>query len=878
MSDAEIPRGWRRWFGMPSRSKARVAQDVDDEIAFHLAMREQELRAGGASASEATRLAHARLGDARAHIALVRSAQRAEQRRRRRRWWADLNQDLTHATRRLTREPGFAAVVVATLALGIGTTLAVASLLDRVLVSPLPYRGAERLWVVDMQSRDGSLRTSATKASVEAWRSGVPSFERIETVNATSVLVSQDGVNRMRPVGLVSPGLLQHLNVPAVVGRALAPTDAQPDATPVAMLAWSVWRRTYHSDPSVIGQPLTLGDRTYTIVGVMPRQFDLSHFAMMSRPDVWLPMAESSDRSMLQAIGIARGNVDKARLQAELDAAHARMAQGTAGASLVPTVTPLLDRAGARTKDTLRLMLAAALLVLVIAGVNVANLLIARGASRDREWAIRRAVGASRGRVVRQLTTESMVLTGLGAMAGLAVARGLIAVAVAVRPPDMAAVDDVQLDARMAAMTVVLTLLVGLLFGLAPSWLTTARQATLLHAGQRAIGTGRAGSRLRRGLIFVELGLSAALAVAAMLLLRSAQALQSLPLGYDVDPIVTAYIQRAPGTAPERSIRGMMAPAIDRIRGLPGVRAVSLAEGMPGSFGGCLCSPSVEGGPLALPEAGGFLLTQYVDSTFVSTSGLTILRGRALAADSAAREVLITDALARRLWPGQDAIGRRFRMDNEAPLRTVVGIVGVQRSPEGWVPADSQQVILTESVSNEPSLVVRVDGSTQDAVRAITRVMQEEAPGLQVFDLRPLAQSVAEARAPQHFTRWLITAFAVLALALAAIGLYGVMAFGVVQRYREIGVRMALGARRSTIARLILGEGLRLCVAAVVAGALGSLALTQLLRGMLVNVSRWDPWAYAGAALAMLMVATAALWLPTRRATQIDPATAVLAD
>ncbi|MBL8962177.1 MAG: FtsX-like permease family protein, partial [Gemmatimonadetes bacterium] len=274
----------------------------------------------------------------------------------------------------------------------------------------------------------------------------------------------------------------------------------------------------------------------------------------------------------------------------------------------------------------------------------------------------------------------------------------------------------------------------------------------------------------------------------------------------------------------------------------------------------------------------GFLLTQYADSTFVATSGLSILRGRTLASDTAAREVLITEALARRLWPGQEAIGRRFRMDNEAPLRTVVGIIGVQRTPEGWVPADSQQVILTGSLSNEPSLVVRVDGSTQDAVRAIARVMQEEAPDLQVFDLRPLAQSVAEARAPQHFTRWLITGFAVLALALAAIGLYGVMAFGVVQRYREIGVRMALGARRSTIARLILGEGLRLCVAALVAGALGSLALTQLLQGMLVNVSRWDPWAYAGAALAMLAVAAVALWLPTHRATQVDPATAVAAD
>ncbi|MBL8958951.1 MAG: ABC transporter permease, partial [Gemmatimonadetes bacterium] len=257
---ARVPRGWRQWLGLPTRSPRQVAQDVDDELAFHLAMREQELRAAGLNPADATRLAQERLGDVpRAHAELRRSAQRAEQRQRGRRWLEDLHQDLTHATRRLLREPGFAAVVVTTLALGIGTTLAVASLLDRVLVSPLPYPGADKLWVVNMQSRDGSLRTSATQASVEAWRSGVPSFERIETVNSTSVLVSQDGVNRMRPVGLVSPGLLQHLNVAAALGRPLTPDDARPDATPVAMLAWSVWRRAYQGDPSVIGQPITLG-------------------------------------------------------------------------------------------------------------------------------------------------------------------------------------------------------------------------------------------------------------------------------------------------------------------------------------------------------------------------------------------------------------------------------------------------------------------------------------------------------------------------------------------------------------------------------------------------------------------------------------------
>ena len=879
MSDADLPRGWRRWLSLPSRSAAHVAKDVEDELAFHLAMREAELRAAGVDPDAATDTAHTRFGDLHTtRDQLQRAGQRREGRRRAHRWIADLRLDAYHAWRRLLREPGFSLVAVSTLALGIGATVAVASLFDRVMVSPLPYAGAERLHVVSMQSRDGSIRTSAFGPAVEAWREGVPSFERIETVHAVNVLVPDDGAHMVRPVGQVSPTLLQYLRLPAALGRTFTTDDTAATAPLVAMLSWSAWTRHHHGDPSIIGQSLTLGEKTYVIVGVMPRRFDLSLFGLVPRVDAWIPVERTADNTMIQAIAVVRPGVGLAQLQRELDAAHARLPAGVAGASLVPRITPLLELAGARTSETLRLMLAAVLLVLFIAGVNVANLLIARGAARAREWSIRRAVGASRGRLIRQLATEAMVLTGAGTLGGVALAKGLVAVAVAVRPPALGAIDDVQLDGRVAALAVGLALLIGLVFGLAPAWLTAGRETTL-QVGQRSVGMNRAGHLVRRALIFAELGMSAALAVAAMLLIRSAQSVQEMRLGYDVDPIVNLSVQKAPGVADSLPVSALLAPALDRLRALPGVRGVSVAESPPGGFGGCLCAPSIEGGPLAPAEAGGFLLTQYADSAFVATAGIQLLRGRPFVSDTTAREVLITLALAARLWPQLDPLGRRFRLTNDAPLHTVVGLIEVQRSAEGWVPADSAQVILgATGPSREPSIVVRVAGSAQGAIQPIAAILRDEAPGLRAYDLRPLAATVEVARAPQRFTRWLLGAFAGVALVLAAIGRYGVMAYGVVQRHREIGVRMALGAQRSTIVRLVVGDGLRLCLAALVAGGIGSLALTRLLKGMLVGVSQWDPWSYGGAAAALLCIAMAALWLPTRRATRIDPATAVAAD
>ncbi len=876
-----IQSGWRRWLGLPSRTPSQVSSDVDAELAFHLAMREEELRLRGLDPATASTEARRRFGDVTQATQFLRSADLQRERHSRiQRWAADLRHDVVYAARRLTREPGFAATAILTLALGIGSTVAMTSVLRRMILAPLPYEGAERLVSMQLKSKDGSIRVSGNPEVLDAWRTGIPSLERVESMAGALLTTERGGQTQRVNVGMVSPGLLEYLHVIPVLGRGFVAGEAVKGAAPVAMLAWNTWTRHYASDPTVVGRSLMLGNISYTIVGVMPRFFDPSVFGLMPRSEYWSPHVPSSDHGYTVALGVLRPGASLDGLTSELSLALDRVPKRGGMGTLVPSVVKLLDTAGDNTRTSLYLMAAAVAMVLLIACINVANLLLARGAAREREMAVRGAIGAARTRLVRQLLTESVLLSMIGAAVGVVLARGMLQLVTRYRPVSFAALDDVHIDATMVWVAGGTAVLTALLFGLAPAMLTSATRGGLLQGGQRNVGTGHAGRQARRLLVFAEVACSMTLVVTALLLVRSAQGLDRMRLGYDVDPLVVMRVQQLTTRADSTPLATLLAPAMQRVRALPGVVSASVTDNWPGGFGGCLCELLAEGAPVPPEERASFMVQVDVDSTYLRTAGTRMLAGRGPVQDTVLREAAVTSALASRLWPGLDPIGKRFRLNRDAPYHTVVGVVEMQLSPEGWAPADSSQVVLgREAHGDAVSVTIRMaEAITPATVRAISDELQRLAPGLLVLDPRRFADHVAEARAPQRFTRLLLGSFAACALVLAALGLYGVMAYGVTQRTREIGVRMALGAPRAAIARLVAREGLVLTTAGLVAGGAGSIALTQLVGDMLNGVSRWDALAFAGAAAVMLAVALAALWLPVRRATRVDPVTAVSAD
>ncbi|MEO7963054.1 MAG: ADOP family duplicated permease [Gemmatimonadaceae bacterium] len=883
---------WRRLLRFPTRSREHIADDVDAEMAFHLAMREEELRARGLAPDEAILEARRRFGDLdEARRSLRRSEQRIEWATRVRTTWTALRHDVAYAVRRSMREPMFTAVVVVTLALGIGSTVAIASIVQRMLVAPLPYPGADRLVLIEQTTTDGSLRVSASTDLVEALQGATPSIERIERLKYDRLPSTRNGVPVMVPVGLVSSGFLPFLRATPALGRTFLDEDARLGAPPVAMLSWNSWQRRYAGSPGVLDSAITLAGRTYTIVGVMPRLFDPSVFGLMPKSDVWLPLTQSPANHYFYAIGVLREGARLDVAQRELRAASARIPEAKRMKSLSPSVSRLMDLAGAQGKGTLQIMIAAVLLVLFIACMNVANLLLARGAARDREFAVRTAIGASRGRLVRQLLTESVMLSIVGGTLGIALARALLAIVAAWRPVSYAALEDVRIDAPMLIFALLLALVTAVLFGLGPALLNSKGHGGLLQGGMRSVGPGRAGQRTRRVLAFSEVACAVSLVIAATLLVRSGEELKHLRLGYDVDELVTLRVQRADGVSAslvsgERQasnegarVAALLAPALERVRALADVKGLTVSHAGPGQIGGCMCEFLPEGAPLPSVPQMRFIFMWNADSLYLRTVGTRLLAGRSVSGDTSAHEIMITATAAAKLWRGQSPVGKRFRLHRDSPMQTVVGVIEDQRSSDGSIAGDSVQFAAQYSAeSTEPTITVRISGSPNTALRQITRAIEETAPTLRVLDALPMRQIVDEGRAPQRFTRVLLGGFALCALLLAVIGLYGVMSYGVMQRTREIGVRMALGAGRAAITRLIVNEGLGITVAGAVAGCLGSLALNRLLKGMLLGVSSRDLLAYVAANGIVIAAALVALWIPTRRALGVDPVTAVSAE
>jgi putative ABC transport system permease protein len=881
---------WRRYLRLLGPD---VRGDVEEELSFHLEMRTQQLIERGLPPEDARAEALRRFGDPeRVQRECEQVGDEGERVRRRRERFGAFRQDLHYAVRSLRKQPSFALVAVLTLALGIGAATAMFSVVNGVLLRPLPVAEQERVMVMwgEQPARDFP-HMPFLHSMFEEYAEQNRAFETLAGIdyNGAWPRAMRDGDRTVTITGTwVTGDFFRTLGVVPALGRMLLPEDDVPGAAPAMVISYNFWQRHFGGDQSAIGREFRWNDQNFAVVGVMPRGFEYPRGA-----EFWTPLAPIRSVVMethLDLVGRLRPGVTLEQARADVDAFLQRtdaerppMLQG-----LRPVVTPLPDLIVGEVRPVLLILTAAVLLVLLIACINVANLLFIRGSARVQELAIRTAMGADRGRIVRQLLTESGVLAVLAGAMGVVLAyvavRGLVALA----PPEVPRLESVRLDAAVLAFAAAVTLGTALLAGLAPAlWSSVGNPSTTLRSGARVgSGTTRV-RRVRQALVAGQIALALLVLVGAGLLLRSLANLQRVDLGFPRESLLIATLSLPPDKVGSRQEHlALLDEAIERARALPGVGAVTSVTRPPFSGPGGWDAPYTgEGQPTEAREANPVLNLELAGAEHFATLGIPIVRGRAFTdqdREDAAPVAIVSEAVARRTWPGEDPIGKRIKLggpESPMPWHTVVGVVEDIRYRELVTPRPSIYFPVRQFGGPVPmSLGLRTQVDAASVVPALRSALLQVDPDLQLVEAAPLTQLLAAPLARPRFSAALLSVFAGLALVLAAVGIYGVMAAYVRQRWHEFGVRMALGAGAGDVRRLVLGQGLLLALVGAGLGAVAALAGTRVLSAVLFGVSPTDPLTFAGVATVLLLVALAACYLPARRATQVDPMVSLRAE
>ena len=902
-----------------SDSRPDARRDVGDEIRFHLDMRAQELIEQGVPAEDAWREARRQFGDVAAIEAECRDVRVERTRERgRREWLRGVVMDLRYALRSLRTSAGFTLAAVLTLGLGIGAAAAVFTVVDGVLLRPLPYADPSRLqmvWLYGSQAQGlGSELPLSSGFYLEA-RDAVKALTPMAAFRSWPFVLGAtgEGTEPEQVAGArAEPALFATLGVRPLLGRTFTTQEAVPGGPPVAVISYALWQRRFGGARDIVGRAVTLSGKRHTIVGVMPRGFAFPRGAELPpglqfgpRTDIWAPLifsaADRTNYFTLNMSAVARlaPGVAPGTARAELVAFGVRRLQElrVPAGQLAYTIVGLEEQAARPVRRGLLVLLGAVGFVLLIACTNVSNLLIARTGAREREFAVRAALGAGRFRIVRQLVTENIVLALGGAAVGAAIAVLGARVMLALVPGSLPRADDVGVDARVVAFTLAVAIVAGAAFGLA-SAVHVARQsvaATLQSAGTR-LTEGLRRRFGRRWIVAAEVALSVVLLVGAGLLAGSFARLQRVTPGFDPRGVMAAsvllpvgeqfdFVRDGPGWA--RFFDQFTA----RLDALPGVRDAGAVSSLPLSGAVESGGFTIEGRPAPPPGDAPTAEYSVISGDYFGAMGVRLLGGRLFDGrdrSDAPGVVIVNQEFVRRHFRGESAIGHRIRagfdFSGGAP-REIVGVVeNVKQTAldAELVPA----VYVPESQMPYPfmSIVVRAacpaNATECDPLSTLPSVRRELASldaSLALSQVRPLASVLADSIARQRFSMAMLGVFALLALALALVGLYGVIALSVGQRRREIGVRMALGAQPRDVLSLVLGEGMRVTVLGVVAGIGGALALTRVLRSLLYDVSATDPRFFAGAAVVVALVAIAATYIPARRALRVHP-TAALRD
>lgn len=866
------------------RNGGAVPGNVTDEVAFHLEMRTKELIEQGLDPAAARAEARRRFGDVREVTeATQREDQIARTSKRRVEFFSELRQDLSIGLRRLVKAPGFTVLAVLILALGIGANSAIFSVLNAVVLQPLPYTEPDRLVQVwESAPARGWDYFSVSEPNYVDFRDNNEAFEYLAGVGFDSQNLNLDGEAIRLDGRRVSVEFFDTLGIYPTLGRAFsAEEDALGNESRVVILGDSLWRSRFGEDPEVVGTTVLMNDEAFTVIGVMPR----GNF-FFDDGDIFTPLRAGTDdmRSnhemavlgrLLPGVSVEQGEADLDAVAAQLAIDYPDSNKGfdTHVDSLYNAMVPL------EIRTSMYILVGAVGLVLLIACANLSSLLLARATTRSREIAIYAALGASRGRIIRQMLTETALLALLGGTLGTALAFRGVGWFRALDPGRLPRFDTLAVDGTVLLFALGATMATALLAGLLPAWQAAGCDpGNALKEGGRSASASVGTRRARQALLMAEVALSIVLLAGAGLLIRSFWHVQSIDPGLDASAVLTLGINMSVNTEEEYlALTGQFRQMLAQVEAVPGVLSAATISGLPFGGGNTSMDMIVEGRDHGdnYPSAFWRLASPH----YFETLGVPLLNGRKFVAEESDRHVvIISESMATSLWPGEDPIGKRFLgwRDPER-LKTVIGVVGDVR--ERSLESEAQNMVymphLQQPFWRNMYFVVRTDGDPAALASSVRAAIGEVVPDRPVTDIRPLSAVLDDTLGPRRFNTSLLLCFAAIALALAAAGVYGVMAYSVAQRTSEIGIRMAMGAHSSHVLGMVVKQGMAVVGAGIAVGVLAAAGATRLLASMLFGVETFDVLSLGAAVLFLTLVALIACTIPALRATRVSPTEAL---
>ncbi|HEV2706869.1 MAG TPA: ABC transporter permease [Pyrinomonadaceae bacterium] len=799
-------------------------------------------------------------------------------------------QDVRYAMRMFLKSPGFALVALVALALGIGANTAIFSVVNAVMLRALPYSDADRLVVLWEHNRQGNNPHNVlAPANFMQWRDEAKSFTEMAAFYDARLNLTGEGEPEEIPTQVTTANLFRLLGREAAMGRTFMDEDAEAGKNNVVIISHGLWQRRFGGTSDVVGKKLSLNGQVVTVLGVMPEDFRwfIKENSLVGKPaELWLPTKfDESYRNargrFISAAARLRDGVSVEQAQAEMSGIAARLEreQPQSNTGWGATVVPVREQFAGEIKTALLVLLGAVAFVLLIACANVANLMLARATARQKEIAIRAAMGAGRLRVARQLLTESVLLSLAGGALGLLLALWGVDALVALSPPNLIGNEGVGISLPVLGFTFAVSLLTGVVFGLAPA-LEASRfnlNDSLKESGKSNAGSSR-GRRVRNVFVVAQVALALVLLVGAGLMIRSFSRLQSVDPGFDPQGLLTMRVQLPGAKYKETAQRiAFYREAVERMRALPGVRSAGVVSYLPFASLGARTDFAVEGRPAALPGQEPGTDVRVTDENYFAAMNIPVLRGRGFTTQEATEDrkvVIINEALARKYFPNEDPLGKRLiiQMKKDPEPTEIIGIVRDAKYDklEGetypmvyWTYPHLPYTTMT--------LVMRTNGDPTALAAAAQREIQAIDKDQPVADVRTMESWVGESISRARFGTMLLTVFAGVALVLAAVGIYGVMSYSVTQRTHEIGIRIALGAQTRDVLRLVVGQGMLLIIIGLVLGLVAAYALTRVMTSMLYGVSATDPLTFASISVLLASIALLACYIPARRATRVDP-------
>lgn len=889
----KIP-GVRRFLRVPRKVGERAALEVEDEVRFHLESRARELEGRGYSREDALTRAIGEFGNVEEAKRIMRgSSMRREWRDRVGEGWHEIIQDARYGWRRLVGNPGFSLTAVLTLALGIGATVAIFSVVNGVLLRPLPWSDPDRLVVVWENDRaSGTVREPASVPDYYDFVERNRSFSSMGFFLSAEQNLTEAGRDAERvDVGVVSASVFDVLGVSPMLGRSFGFDEDVPGGSKVALLMEPYWRARFGGNQGILGRTVMLDDSVYTVIGVMAEAVEFPN----ATTDIWIPARldrTSLPRETHPITVVARLAEDVTLVAAQADMTGIAQAleeqYPQANVNRGVFVEPMLDVVFGDIRAALLVLLVAVGLLLVIACTNVASLLLARGVARAREVAVRTTLGAGGARLARQFIVESLLLTIAAALSGALLARLALGGLLSLLPSDLPRASAVTLDARVLGLTIVIAGVVGLVFGLVPT-VQSKRidlQGVLKSESDRSGTAGRSRQRARSALVIAEVAIAVVLVVGAGLLVRTVTALRDVDTGFDPDGVLRMEFQLPESRYPRDFSTFPNWPRtqvfydglLERLNGIPSIESATIAAHHPlnPGFTNSFLIVGRESEIASQPE----IYVRAVTAGYFETLGVAVLDGRGLEErdrTDAVQVAVINRAARERFFPNGAPLGEQLRW--WGITREIVGVV--ENESVRGLAAESPPAVyvaLAQAPMNSGSVLVRTSADPLAVSRAVRDAIRQTDPNLAVFDVATLEETVLRSISRERSIMLLLASFAGCALFLALIGVHGILAYAVSQRRRELGVRMALGAHRADLVRMVLGQGARLVLVGVVLGIGTALGATRLLGSLLFGVRATDTFTFVAVSTLVVAVALFAAWLPARRVTAIDPATSLRSD